>query len=434
MNSLYASLSIIFAEISLILLVICGTLIFFKLRDQRKDKAALTLFTEKLKAGEEERLNVLSIKIQEKQGLEGDALAATAKEIHDKEIDFYITTMTIYANRDSDALEDINLKITALAESYAKLGGTITENSATPASDESGEEIIALKNEHTRLQQELDATEKVNERLEKELESAKQEMRETVAEFVSAFSGGRDAAEEKIAQQQQTRTPDSSQETTTEEESTPEIESTLPVEEPSVSENEVLASDDSITEIASTEENNSTEEDSPSEQPEGDNNPFLSIDEACGDDATASMIDRAMDETELNIDLGLDPDEKLPEPPITEDIPTPAPAALTENNADDELAATDNIDATLAASTSDEPKPPATVEETDAKEDVDTDDIEAILAAASDENQNKPDATTEKSDADVEINADDIDAILNDIDFSAASAIPNEKKEEEKVD
>ncbi len=430
MNSLYASLSIIFAEISLILLVICGTLIFFKLRDQRKDKAALTLLTEKLKAGEEERLNVLSIKLQETQGLEGDALTETAKEIHNKEIDFYITTMTIYANRDSDALEDINQKITALAESYAKLGSKNTENSSTPTSDEPNEEIVTLKNEHTRLQQELDATEKVNERLEIELKSAKQEMRETVAEFVSAFSGGRDAAEEKIAQQQQLRTHDSSQKTATEEESTPEIENTTKVEEPLASDNEALATDDSITEIASKEESNSTEENSVPEQPEGDNNPFLSIDEADGNDTIESVIDRTMDDTELNIDLGLGLDEKLPEPPKMEDI-SPAPEPLTVNNT--ENLADDDIDAILAASANDDPKPPATSEVTNTEEDLDIDDINAILATSSDENQNEPGTVTEKSDADEEINADDIDAILNDIDFSTVNAMPNKKKEAEKV-
>ncbi len=144
MNSVFAAISIILAEVSLILLIISGTLIFFKLRDHRRDKATLALLTEKLKAGEEERLNVLSVKLQETQGIEGDALNAAAKEIYNKEIDFYITMMTIYAKRERNTLEEINHKVAALAESYAKLGNKPTEDSSDTNNEEANQEIITL--------------------------------------------------------------------------------------------------------------------------------------------------------------------------------------------------------------------------------------------------------------------------------------------------
>lgn len=381
MISLYASLSIILAEVSLLLLVICGTLVFLKLREQRKDKKALVQLTEQLKNDEENRLGVLSIKLQETQQLEGDALAAAAKEIHKKEIDFYIATMKIYASRNSSALQGLYLKIAELTESYAKLGTIGSKNCSAPPT-ESAANPSEFQNENIRLNLALESAQKNNDHLKKELDGAKNEMRETVAEFVSAFSGGRDAANEKIAKMEQEKgakqlaeaePSDAANETAAAIESA--INSMPETEIVPLPEKEITATDNGTTEAASTnEDKNRAEDTEPSE-------PVNNIDSS-GDDnkvTTKNTIDR-VDES----------------PPSPEDRPST------------ELLMGDAAD-------------------------LSGDDIDAILAATTDGGQAQSTATTDNSSSEKNVDSDDIDALLQDIDITTAGAMPDEKKKTEKA-
>ena len=462
MNSLYASLSLILAEVILFLLVVCGALIFIKIKEQRKDKKALLALTEKIKESEEDRLNVLSIKLKETHDLDSDALTAAAKAIRDTEIEFYISMMNIYADRDSEALMGLDKNIAALTESNTKLG-TITVTSQTPTSSEAGGPALdELKNENTRLQSELTASQTIIERLENELEASKKEMRETVAEFISAFSGGRDAAEEQLAKKEQdiaarkAEQQDEPTETIGEEPATNIDETEIPVaaeEEPTEPAEETPAPE----ELAAAAETETTEQADNDEaapamveelEAEEEINPFLSIDENAVPGNTDDESDPGSD---LDIDLDLDID------------PAPQPAAVVAEEAATENSDTpdvDDIDALLAANTSDAPASTAEPAETKSdEEDFDPDDIDALLAATANEtpaeiaperekvaeeksvdtddtdnllaaNSATETATPEEA---LDINADDIDAILDDIDMTSVSAVSSDKKEVEKA-
>ncbi len=430
MNSLYASLSLILAEVTLFLLVVCSALIFLKIKEQRKDKKALLTLTEKIKENEEERLNVLSIKLKETHELDSDALSATAKKILGTEIELYITMMNIYADRDSEALKNLDKNIAALTESNTKLS-TINIDSRSPTTDITNNAAFnELKNENSRLQHELTATQKTNDRLEKELDTAKKEMRETVTEFISAFSGGRDAAEEILAKKEKknfearetaSKLPDESPTTRGEK----PIENSNHAEKPEI--NKALP--------ANVEEAKEGEE----------NNPFLSIDSnAIANNDTESArasVDHATDESDLDIDLGLNID--------------PTPQSSTEMSDKTDAPAADDIDTLLATNTNDTPSTPETKSSDEA---LDPDDIDALLAAsvndapdtpASDTKKDITEKAVETGDIDALLTANtstkepsqipsseeefNIDAILEDIDITTASAVPNNKKEVEKA-
>ncbi len=472
MNSLYASLSLILAEIVLFLLVLCGALIFLKLRQQRNDRKALAQLTKKLQDSKEEHLNRLSVKLKESHHLEGEALATAAKELQNREIEFYMTMMEIYASRDSAALVNLDHRITALIDAYSRAGATRVENTTVTNSNDS-KELTELKDENNRLQNELSTSLQINAHLEKELAAAKKEMRETVAEFISAFSGGRDAAEEKIAQQQklsaqkdempepspESPTGDttdngdaqpSSKEATAEQESTTDIASEPPVEE----------ADKEATHTIEPED-------------EEEKNPFLSIDDIGEISDTNKTSDNPPDsnenETEFGIDLGLD-SASAPQvtPPVTETTEKAATLAdddidalLAASSADGEVTSAretgssnieeafnpDEIDDLLAATAGDDIKPEST-------EEIDADDIDALLAATAtdqtDESPLTPERETAKTDVDdidallaatidsdtpravtatpADVNGSDIDAILEDVDMTTAGAVPNNKK------
>ncbi len=408
MNSVFAAISIILAEVSLILLIISGTLIFFKLRDHRRDKATLALLTEKLKAGEEERLNVLSVKLQETQGIEGDALNAAAKEIYNKEIDFYITMMTIYAKRERNTLEEINQKVATLAESYAKLGNKPTEDSSDTNNEEANQEIITLTAENSRLQQELSTSQALNESLEKELAAVKKEGHETEAEFVSAFSGGRDAAEALIAKQKQKRNTDDSP--------TDALDEALEVEQAPAT------ADDSDAQADVTGEDSNTTEPPAPEIPEDESNPFLSIDDTDESVASDNLIDLAMSDDDLEIDTSQEQDEQPSSPSQEKEDTPPAP----ETTAAEKLPPDD-------ATPNDNQSSATNAEEAEVEQPLERDDIDDILAAATDDAKKSPDNTKEPTDTDIDISDDDIDAILNDIDFSPPTAAAENKKETEKT-
>jgi len=467
MNSLYASLSLIFAEIILFLIVVCGALIFIKVKEQRKDKKALLTLTEKIKASEDDRLNVLSIKLKEAHDLDSDALAAAAKTIRDTEIEFYITMMNIYANRDSEALMGLDKNIAALTESNAKLGA-IAATSQTPASSVAGGAALdELKNDNSRLQHELAASQKINDHLEKELDTAKKEMRETVAEFISAFSGGRDAAEEKLAKKEQDiaaseaekhdKQPDEPTAIIDKEPATNIDESDAPIAAEEAPEETPPPAELTATDETSETVNNDEVAPAVIEEPntEEENNPFLSIDEDAildnTDDSSNDEIDHAIDENDLDTDLDLEIDPTAP--PSTTDTEV----AATENA---DTPAVDDIDALLAANTNDAPVSAAEPAETkSADEDFNPDDIDALIAASenetpaavasengkavAEENVDTDDidnllsanssAETATPEEDLDISTDDIDAILDDIDMTSVSAVPSDKKEVEKA-
>jgi len=473
MNSLYASLSLILAEVILFLLVVCGALIFIKIKEQRKDKKALLALTEKIKESEDDRLNVLSIKLKETHDLDSDALTAAAKAIRDTEVEFYITMMNIYADRDSEALMGLDKNIAALTESKAKLGA-IAATSQTPASIETdGAALDELKNENSRLQLELTASQTINERLEKELDASKKEMRETVAEFISAFSGGRDAAEEQLAKKEQdiaarkAEQQDEPTATIDEEPSTNIDEAEAPViaEEAPAETAEETPAPEELAGAAKTEITEPSDNDEAAlpiiEEPEAEeeNNPFLSIDEDAipgnTDDSSDNTIIHAVDESDpennLDIDLGLEIDPTSP--------PSAAvTAAAATENAD--TPAVDDIDALLAANANDAPASAAKpAEAKSADEDLTPDDIDALIAASENEtpaeitSENEKAAAEENVDTDdidkllsansssetptpeeeLDISADDIDAILDDIDMTSVNAVPSDKKKVEKA-
>jgi len=429
MHSVFAAISIILAEVSLILLLISSALIFFKIRGQRKDKAALTLLTEKIKTGEEERLNVLSIKLQESQDIKGDALTAAAKETYSKEIDFYITMMTIYAKRESDALGEIHQKVALLAESYAKLGSQQSTVSPVDTSNEANQELTALTAENAELKNKINVSEALNERLEKELEATKKEMRETEAEFLSAFSGGHDAAEALITKKQQQRNDANENKTTTDNQPSNALDDALEVDQASATTEEKSPDTDSTdTQTSVTGEDSNTAESSEPETLEEESNPFLSIDDIDDDEAKATdnLIDSAMSDDDLHIDIDIAQNQDQPVPKSeSAAIENTTPPAEPSTASAAEISAAD--DSVIEDTKAHEDETSAS--DTDARKvepELKDDDIniDDILAAA-DEAQNIPDNTKVTPSADPEINDDDIDAILNDIDFSP----PTENKE-----
>lgn len=439
MNSIYASLSLILAEIVLLLLIICGGVLFLKIREQRRDKQAVHALTEKLTSGKEDRLNILSIKLKDSLNLEGDELSAAAQEILEKENEFYSDVVKLYTTHDSSALEGLDQKVTGLAETYAKMGSAPAQNSSS-ASHEIVEELTTLRSENARIQVELESLQNTNEKLVQELEATRQEMRETVAEFVSAFSGGRDAAEEKMngtAAAPTAPVPQSTDEQAESPHAQPETAT-----ETAVDDTELAAETSSEPEQADTTETPAakTAEEAPetaaeaseateTPSPEGEDNPFLSIGEtaAATDDSDDATSDRAMTDdlaNDLDSDLGLDVNEEQLE------ITATAPPA------DQSVPDSDDIDALLAENSGetppDQPEEAASTKIQSSEEELSSGDIDAILEGLeSDAGQN--DAATASDKTDQEISPDDIDAILEDIDIDSAASLNTENKESEKV-
>jgi len=183
MNSFYPAATIILAEICIALLVLSGIMIFMSIRNKRRNQAALSQLTEKLKQNENDRLSSLKTTLKDIYHYADDKIDELAAGIIKTEIIFYQGLMDILSSRNGASVENFDEKINPIIDAYRNLAPQ------TNPSADGDNATVAQDSDSAALKSELHQLKAENDKLSNELNTIKGEINETNAEFTRAFTG-----------------------------------------------------------------------------------------------------------------------------------------------------------------------------------------------------------------------------------------------------
>jgi hypothetical protein len=203
-------------EISAVLAVLCLVFAFLILRGRKQHKQALEQLVEKVKEGEASRKEKITAFLKKHGHEDDEELDKVTGNLIQKENDFYHYIISALLARNVQPLFELDQHLEALAQSYSDLvkGAAGNESGADTIDTDDLKQLIAetsaMKSEMTSLREE-------NAKLATELDESKKEMKQTLTEFTSAFSGAAGApsspspqppaAEEPMAEEQDETPP-----------------------------------------------------------------------------------------------------------------------------------------------------------------------------------------------------------------------------------
>jgi hypothetical protein len=182
MNELLVSSTIVLFEVTSAL-VVCGAIAFtLHVRGRHRDRDALERLTTKVKGNRTARVERAKQFLKEKLHFPDDQIDPTANTLINVENGLYKSLLTLYAQRDSSALVDIDTRVQQVIDAYCTL---LNATGGPQTIDPDGQSQTA---------QTIADLETKNAALEQELAQIKSEMNATVNEYASAFGGGHEGA------------------------------------------------------------------------------------------------------------------------------------------------------------------------------------------------------------------------------------------------
>lgn len=187
MTSLYSSMTIIFAEISIILAVLIGLIVTRYIRNQRQLKSCLVELAGKINDNRQNKLAMLQKLLEQTCQYPAEQAKKTATTLLEKEIHLYTALMNIYLHQNHQMLATIDQHTDEVISAYRDLltiaAASINHNTSTE-SDQRIQELTDTVKELTNK----------NNQLSKEVADLNNEMNVTVSEYTSVFHAGSDAA------------------------------------------------------------------------------------------------------------------------------------------------------------------------------------------------------------------------------------------------
>lgn len=170
-------------EFIVLLLGIILLWVYLSSKRKNKDRNAARQLAEQIKHQSDTRLKETGSFLQEKYNLEGNQLKKAVENIDKAEKQFFQKIITLYLQRDSDALSTLDAKVAEMIDTYKSLKPSIpqqAENVENAENSEKDAEIQSLREANAKLSEELAITNKT--------------MSDMIGEFGNMFGGGHDSS------------------------------------------------------------------------------------------------------------------------------------------------------------------------------------------------------------------------------------------------
>ena len=178
------TLTIVLAEITMVLLVVVGVIGVKAFNRRRRDQAAVKTLVISIKANQPARVEKLAGMLKDSSHLSDDDALNKANELIKKQNKFYQDAIDLYFTRNNEVLSKLDNRLEDLLGQYqGLLKVTTTENGGvdTEAMEQLSKDIAALSKELEELRTE-------NATLSTQLKAAEHELDQLGREYVSAFN------------------------------------------------------------------------------------------------------------------------------------------------------------------------------------------------------------------------------------------------------
>jgi hypothetical protein len=178
------TLTIVLAEISMVLLVVVGVIGVKTFNRRRRDQAAVKTLVISIKANQPARVEKLAGMLKDSNHLSDDDALNKANALIKKQNKFYQDAIDLYFTRNNEVLSKLDNRLEDLLDQYqGLLKVTTTDNGAvdTEAMEQLSKDIAALSKELEELRTE-------NAMLSTQLKAAEHELDQLGREYVSAFN------------------------------------------------------------------------------------------------------------------------------------------------------------------------------------------------------------------------------------------------------
>ena len=207
------TLTIVLAEISMVLLIVVGVIAVKAFNRRRRDQAAVKTLVISIKANQPARVEKLAGMLKDSSHLSDDDALNKANELIKKQNKFYQDAIDLYFTRNNEVLSKLDNRLEGLLDQYqGLLKVTTTDNGAvdTEAMERLSKDIAALSKELEELRLE-------NATLSTQLKAAEHELDQLGREYVSAFNKPK-VDKAKAGAEEEAQSPEGAQEETTAEE------------------------------------------------------------------------------------------------------------------------------------------------------------------------------------------------------------------------
>jgi len=191
------TLTIVLAEISLVLLIVVGVIGVKTFNRRRRDHAAVKTLVISIKANQPARVEKLAGMLKDSNHLSDDDALNKANELIKKQNKFYQDAIDLYFTRNNEVLSKLDNRLEDLLDQYqGLLKFTTTDNGTVDA-----EAMDRLSKDIAALSKELEELRTENATLSTQLKAAEHELDQLGREYVSAFNKpkvDKDKAETKV--------------------------------------------------------------------------------------------------------------------------------------------------------------------------------------------------------------------------------------------
>ena len=178
------TLTIVLAEISMVLLIVVGVIAVKAFNRRRRDQAAVKTLVISIKANQPARVEKLAGMLKDSSHLSDDDALNKANELIKKQNKFYQDAIDLYFTRNNEVLSKLDNRLEGLLDQYqGLLKVTTTDNGAVDA-----EAMVQLSKDITALSKELEDLRTENATLSTQLKAAEHELDQLGREYVSAFN------------------------------------------------------------------------------------------------------------------------------------------------------------------------------------------------------------------------------------------------------
>jgi hypothetical protein len=178
------TLTIILAEVSLVLMVVISVIAVRALRRRRRDQDAVKTLVISIKANQPARVEKLAGMLKDSNHLSEDDALNRANELIKKQNKFYQDAIDLYFTRNNEVLSKLDSRLEGLLDQYqGLLKVSITDNTSVnpEAMEQFSKDIASLSKELEELRAE-------NTTLSTQLKAAERELDQLGREYVSAFN------------------------------------------------------------------------------------------------------------------------------------------------------------------------------------------------------------------------------------------------------
>jgi len=212
------TLTIVLAEITMVLLIVVGVISVKALNRRRRDQAAVKTLVISIKANQPARVEKLAGMLKDSNHLSDDDALNKANELIKKQNKFYQDAIDLYFTRNNEVLSKLDNRLEDLLDQYQGLLKVTTTDNGTVDAEAMGQ----LSKDIAALSKELEELRAENATLSTQLKAAEHELDQLGREYVSAFNKPKVDKAKGEAEEDGQSAEDDQEETTAEEQTAAE--------------------------------------------------------------------------------------------------------------------------------------------------------------------------------------------------------------------